>query len=66
MTLNDLENAVAGLSSDDLAKFRTWFAEFDALEWDRQFEEDVRAGKLDLLAEEALREQRAKPMNSET
>jgi hypothetical protein len=59
MTLNDLENAVAGLSSDELAKFRAWFAEFDALEWDRQFEEDVVAGKLDSLAEEALREHRA-------
>jgi hypothetical protein len=63
MTLNDLENAVAGLSSDELAKFRAWFAEFDAEEWDRQFEEDIEAGRLNALAEEALRERRAKPMN---
>jgi hypothetical protein len=27
-------------------------------EWDRQIEEDVRAGKLDKFAEEALREHR--------
>ena len=26
--------------------FRVWFAEFDAEVWDRQFEEDVAAGRL--------------------
>jgi hypothetical protein len=31
-----------------------WFAEFDAEIWDRQFEEDVAAGRLDGLAEQAL------------
>ena len=33
---------------------RAWFHEFDAVVWDRQLEEDVRAGKLDALADEAL------------
>jgi hypothetical protein len=31
-----------------------WFAEFDAEIWDRQFEEDVAAGRLDGLAKQAL------------
>jgi hypothetical protein len=58
MTLHDIENAVAGLSPDELSRFRSWFVEFDAAEWDRQFEEDVRAGRLDALAEEALHDLR--------
>jgi hypothetical protein len=53
--LKDIEHAVKQLSSDDLAVFRAWFAEFDAEIWDRQFEEDVAAGRLDTLAKKALR-----------
>ena len=56
MTLDDLENAVAGLSSEELAQFRAWFLEFDSAQWDRQIEEDAAAGRLDALADEALRE----------
>jgi hypothetical protein len=37
-----------------LAAVRDWFTEFDAAEWDRQFERDVAAGRLDALADEAL------------
>ena len=50
-----LEKQVEGLSADELARFRQWFAEFDAQAWDRQFESDAKAGKLDSLAEKALR-----------
>jgi hypothetical protein len=56
MTLDDLENAVVGLSHEDLVRFREWFVEFDSAAWDRQLEEDVASGKLDKLADEALRE----------
>lgn len=59
MTLNELENAVAGLSAEDLARFRAWFVEFDSAAWDRQLEQDVAAGKLDSLADEALREHKS-------
>lgn len=59
MTLNDLENAVTGLSSDELARFRAWFSEFDADAWDRQLEEDAKNGRLDALADEAIRAHRA-------
>ncbi len=54
-TLQDIERAVSQLSSEELAAFRAWFAEFDAEIWDRQFEEDVAAGRLDGLAEKALK-----------
>jgi len=41
-TVQQLENTVRQLSANDLAAFRAWFAEFDAEQWDRQFEADVR------------------------
>jgi hypothetical protein len=47
------------LNRDELLAFRRWFREYDSDEWDRQIEGDVRAGKLDKLAEEALAEHRA-------
>ncbi len=53
--LEALEKKVSGLSAEELAEFRRWFAEFDAAVWDRLIERDVKAGKLDALADEALR-----------
>jgi len=58
-TIREIETAVSNLSPEELSAFRAWFAEFDAEAWDRQFEEDVAAGRLDALAEEALRDLRA-------
>ena len=55
-TIKDIETAVGKLSPEELSAFRRWFFEFDAEVWDRQFEADVRAGRLDGLADEALRE----------
>jgi hypothetical protein len=49
-TLQEAEKLISQLAPEDLASFRRWFAEFDAEQWDRQFEEDVAAGKLDGLA----------------
>jgi hypothetical protein len=53
-TIHEIEDAVRGLPRGDLAAFRAWFAEFDAQAWDQQIEEDVVAGRLDALANEAL------------
>jgi hypothetical protein len=50
-----LEHQIKELSGEELAEFRRWFAEFDAQTWDRQFATDVNSGKLDALAEKALR-----------
>jgi hypothetical protein len=52
--LQEIEYAISQLSAEELADFRVWFAEFDAEAWDRQFEEDVAAGRLDNLAQRAL------------
>lgn len=56
--VRDIEQAVMGLAPDDLARFRAWFLEFEARNWDRQLEADVAAGRLDALAAEALAEYR--------
>ncbi len=50
----EIESAISQLSSDELTAFRVWFAEFDAEVWDQQFEEDVAARHLNVLAERAL------------
>ncbi len=54
--VESIETQIQELSPDELATLREWFAEYDAEAWDRQFEADVEAGKLDALAERALRD----------
>lgn len=53
-TIQEIEKAVTHLPPLDLNKFRSWFDEFDSNAWDKQFEEDVRSGKLNRLADQAL------------
>jgi hypothetical protein len=51
-----LEQEIRALSEEELAQLRRWFIEYDAEAWDREIEADAKAGKLDRLAEEALRD----------
>jgi hypothetical protein len=57
-TIQEIQTAVSELSPEELSVFRAWFAEFDAKLWDQEFEQDVVAGRLDALAEEALQDLR--------
>lgn len=57
--VENIEREIQRLTPSELEAFRRWFREYDSDEWDRQIEEDVRAGKLDKLAEEALAAHRA-------
>ena len=52
--MENIVRQIGELSPAELAAFREWFAKFDASAWDRQFEADVKAGKFDSLAEQAL------------
>lgn len=54
-TLQEVEEAVRRLPPTELEAFRVWFAEYDYARWDEQLDKDVRAGRLDALADEALR-----------
>ena len=49
-----LEQEVRQLSEQELASFRAWFSEFDASNWDHEFESDAVTGRLDALADSAL------------
>lgn len=53
-TIEQIEQAIQNLSAEELESLRAWFAKFDADQWDRQIEEDVAAGRLDALADEAI------------
>ena len=55
-TVETIERAIEQLPSEELAKFRRRFLEFDAAAWDIQIEVDAADGKFDALAEEALAE----------
>ena len=57
-TIQEIQTAVSELLPEELSAFRAWFAEFDAKVWDQEFEEDVTAGRLEALAEEALQDLR--------
>lgn len=54
-----LEREIAELAPEELAIFRKWFAAFDAKAWDRQLQADADDGKLNVVAESALKEYRA-------
>ena len=53
--IKSIERQIRGLSPEELSAFREWFAAFDAEVWDRRLESDARTGKLDALAETALK-----------
>lgn len=57
--ISDIQKAVSQLKDNDLSKFREWFDEFDAVIWDKQFEADVKSGKLDKLARQAISDVKA-------
>jgi hypothetical protein len=57
-TVKEITGAVKLLPGRDLARFRKWFADYDAAGWDRQLESDVGTGRLDALIQEAQRDHR--------
>ena len=46
----EIQQAIMSLPKSDYARLRSWLFEYDWQEWDREFEEDVKAGRLDALA----------------
>ena len=57
--VKDLGTQIQELTPEELKAFREWFTKFDADNWDREFEADVKAGKLDAMANRALRDHNA-------
>ena len=56
LQLKNNEHEIAKLPLTELVKFRSWFEEFDAESWDKQFENDVKSGKLENHAEQAIKD----------
>jgi hypothetical protein len=52
--VDKIEQEIRRLPLEELTALRKWFREFDAEAWDREIEEDIKAGRLDSLAEEAM------------
>ncbi|HEX2989606.1 MAG TPA: hypothetical protein VHO49_02950 [Anaerolineales bacterium] len=56
MSISEIEQAITELSPEELARFRAWFDEYYSEVWDKQIEDDVKAGRLDKLISEANEE----------
>ena len=54
--VKEIESQIQELPPGELKASRGSFANFDAAAWDEEFEADVTAGKLDALAQRALRD----------
>ena len=50
-TVEHIEDEVRNMSPEELIRFRKWFLEFDARQWDEQIAQDAQAGKLDKIAD---------------
>jgi hypothetical protein len=57
--VEQIEKAIQELSTEDLARLRAWFDEFEARAFDERIERDAESGKLDKLAADALAEHKA-------
>ncbi len=58
-TIQEIERDIKKLTQSELKAFRRWFVDFDAQLWDRQIQDDAEKGKLDDLANKAIKEFRA-------
>jgi hypothetical protein len=52
----DLEGQIKTLSLAEFQELRAWLAEYDAEVWDRQFHADGISGKLDVIADQAIKD----------
>jgi hypothetical protein len=56
--IEEIEQAVATLPTEDYRRFREWFMERDWAQWDKQIQADSESGKLDFLVKEAMEEKK--------
>jgi hypothetical protein len=59
MSVVEIEAAIKTLGKEELAQFNQWYQDFLEEQWDEQIRQDVRAGKLNFLIEEAQQEREA-------
>jgi hypothetical protein len=56
MTIEEIQSAISQLSPSEIARLARWLEEFKAGLWDKQIENDIAAGRLDSLIDQAHRE----------
>jgi hypothetical protein len=61
-TVEQIEAAIQKLPREDFFHLHEWVKDRFDDEWDKQFEEDAKSGRLDRVAQEALAEYRAGKM----
>jgi hypothetical protein len=54
--VEELEGKIKALSSQEFREPPAWLAEYDAEVWDQQFHADALAGRLDAIADQALKD----------
>ncbi len=54
--VEEIESAILKLSPRELSHLAKWVLDLDEQNWDKQIEQDISAGKLDFLAQEAFAE----------
>ena len=54
--VEELECRIKALSSNEFQELRAWLAEYDAGVWDRQFHADATSGRLDAIADQAMKD----------
>ena len=54
--VDDIKAAIQALPESEFVLLRRWFSEQDWEKWDRQLEDDAKAGRLNFLIEEAQNE----------
>ena len=59
MQVHEVIENVKNLPEDELRIFSEWFEEFEQEIWCDEFEKDVKNGKLEKLAEQAIKDFRA-------
>lgn len=56
LNVKEIESAITRLPPLQLAELAEWFEEFQARVWDERLKQDVEAGRLDALLEQAAQE----------
>jgi len=52
--IEQIESAILSLPSSEFEQLRLWFLDLDYERWEQQIEQDIEAGRLEALAQEAI------------
>jgi hypothetical protein len=58
LTAEEIKKSIVQLPEKEYRKLRKWFSERDWEDWDKKIMLDAQNGRLDFLAEEAMREKK--------